>query len=593
MAIGRTRHTERACLLLAWCWAGVGLAWASPLLDHVDEAGAGELARLRASGDLGASRAALSGLLDRTASTVDRGSLDALGAAYFYDRFAHDLAELSRDARDRALAAERAHPELVRALVFALDRRHDDVERAWALLLRLIDERADAAASLPALAAAVAVVHDEPLAHRINENTAAAADPVAIFDHFVTNRRRLAIDPAALPVELLVFVVDTTAPPPDMEWALQRYARRLDVGSTFFEIEYDVAHFRGAPKKLTQSGAFSLPAIQEHGGVCADQAYYAMTVAKSFGIPSAYVVGRSSEVGHAWVGYVQARGRRVQWNLDEGRYDDYQDLRGFVEHPQTRSRMDDSRLALLAGLASGGADKPRNAKAAAYVVERWGASPPAGPIEPIELGRGSRAGRSGSADDRLELLLLGMRAAPARQELWDALLAMASDGELSVRQMDEWARQLDRMCGTAYPDFSASVLRGLIRSVEGVPQRSRMLDWAFGRFRGRADLAAEIRYEQSRLWQESGDFANAWAGYNFIIDQFANEGQTVLGAVNAAATMLLDQGKPGEIMPLFDRALSKVERPSSGAGGAFVSQSNYARLRSMQRYWRERLRGEG
>ena len=67
---------------------------------------------------------------------------------------------------------------------------------------------------------------------------------------------------------------------------------------------------RGSGVKKVTAAGWSLPNILQHGGVCADQAYFAVTVGKSIGVPTAYTIGLGGEVGHAWVGFLQARGKR-------------------------------------------------------------------------------------------------------------------------------------------------------------------------------------------------------------------------------------------------------------------------------------------
>src|SRR5205807_3987797 len=122
------------------------------------------------------------------------------------------------------------------------------------------------------------VVHhgDKPLERHINENTAKGADPIEIFDYYVKNESRMYFGIRNVPAELLAYVVDTTASVEEMGWALQKYAGDKEVGKRFFDVKYDYDNFRkGTPKKITTLG-FTLPNILKYGGVCADQAYFAM-----------------------------------------------------------------------------------------------------------------------------------------------------------------------------------------------------------------------------------------------------------------------------------------------------------------------------
>src|SRR5262249_20341397 len=120
------------------------------------------------------------------------------------------------------------------------------------------------------------------------------------------------------------------------------------VGGRFFDIRYDFNHLRrGTPKQVTLEG-FTLQNIAKFGGVCADQAYFAMSVGKAIGVPTALAVGEGGRSAHAWVGFLQAQNGRGSWNFDIGRYEAYQGVRGDVVDAQTRREIPDSYVSLLA-----------------------------------------------------------------------------------------------------------------------------------------------------------------------------------------------------------------------------------------------------
>ena len=92
-----------------------------------------------------------------------------------------------------------------------------------------------------------------------------------------------------------------------------------------------------APRSRSNVAATPLPNLVRFGGVCSDQAYFASTVAKAMGVPSAVITGTGPDVGHAWIGYLEVRGREAAWNLESGRYDAYKNVRGVAADPQTRT----------------------------------------------------------------------------------------------------------------------------------------------------------------------------------------------------------------------------------------------------------------
>ncbi|MFI4882243.1 MAG: hypothetical protein ACIAQU_06625, partial [Phycisphaerales bacterium JB064] len=244
-------------------------------------------------------------------------------------------------ATRRIVALAGAAPAGERAGWYAYLAEEKGPGRALAFLVRDGDEPAgtlrvlgdlrqrfgdDKIARYPALTAALCVVHDgkQPFARRVNENRATSAGPEALFDYYTSNERRMLFGVRDVPPELLVFVVDAAGSIDELRWALERHAGDRAVGQRFFDISYDHEHARsGRPKQVTERG-FTIQNIDKYGGVCADQCHYAVTVGKAIGVPTAYVTGRGGEVGHAWVGYLEAKGRNASWNFNVGRYQEYQ-----------------------------------------------------------------------------------------------------------------------------------------------------------------------------------------------------------------------------------------------------------------------------
>jgi hypothetical protein len=62
-------------------------------------------------------------------------------------------------------------------------------------------------------------------------------EPSRVFGHFVRAADRLAMDPRRLPLDLLVYIVDTHLTQPEMEWA-NRYGSRPNVAAAFFRVPF-------------------------------------------------------------------------------------------------------------------------------------------------------------------------------------------------------------------------------------------------------------------------------------------------------------------------------------------------------------------
>ncbi len=351
--IPRRRCITRCLAIVVFATTTVASRHASAdeLADQVRGQITATLDALEQSGDFEQAQAVLQQQFDHVIASADRKDKQLFRDAAFALRLVRQLKQADETVRVELLKYLQENAALASTLSFLIKPDRDDPGKVYALLNELRKHRADRLDDYANLVAAICVVHEDPFRRRVNENVGQSPSPLAIFDYFVANEKRMLFGIRDVPAELLIYVVDTTASVAEMTWALSRYAGDPAVGARFFDIEYDLDHFRrGQPKKVTLAG-WNLPNILQYGGVCADQAYYAMSVGKSIGVPTAYASGRASTVSHAWVGFLQARGPNAWWNFDMGRYAEYQGVRGNVLDPQIRRRIPDSFISLLAELA--------------------------------------------------------------------------------------------------------------------------------------------------------------------------------------------------------------------------------------------------
>ena len=462
------------------------------------------------------------------------------------------------------------------------DNRREIVRGA----LELMSERGEQVTEYPALAAAICVVHDLPndqgYTRRINENNPVGASALEIFDFFVSNARTMRIKPDALPALDLIYVVDASESVEQLQWAHDRYRTNPDIGSRFFEIEYDTAHYRqGKEKKVTAAGGYCLESIKKHGGVCADQAYFAMSVAKACGIPSGYINAKGADVSHAWVGFLDVKGRKASWDFSAGRYPDYQKLRGHVMNPQTGERISDGRLGILGTLVGTVPEKIHASMAVGHVVERmnqrvWN------PDSDIILDKkgNARKARTNTSKDKLGFLRLALTPAAGVTDAWGCVTEMVEAGEMDRKQLDVWARAVMKLAGRTHQDFSYDFLVDLISGVEDPQQQHEMWEWAFGQFRLRPDLAAGVRFQQGELWASNDKPDMAWIAYQDVLDKFLNDGPMSDSAISAMGKLLSRNGKRDAYLKLLQDTAKKVNRPNQMADN-FAKQSNYYRI-----HWR-------
>lgn len=505
------------------------------------------------------------------------------------------LTDLLRSADNEAilkriLALVRENPQLGKTLAFMFDPKHDDARRVLDIVDQIAEQRPDQIADYTQLTVALAVVHDhpEPFIRRINENTAQSPEPLALFDYYVSNERRLNFGIQDVPAELLIYVVDTTASIEEMRWALSKYAGDRAVGKRFFDIDYDYDHLQaGTVKDITEKG-FTLPNIARYGGVCADQAYYAMTVGKAIGVPTVYTVGRSADVGHAWTGFLQARGRQAAWNFEYGRYEVYQGVRGMVLNPQTLGEISDSEVGLLAEMIGSSNEDRWEAAALTDAAERlrqagehgWDPKPIAGISEPASTG----------VDRQLQLLREAQERFLGYAPAWMLVGAIADAGDLSYERKKQLADIAVQAFGRNYPDFMVACVSPMIRSVPDPEQQNELWEKLFRMVeRSRKDLAAEVRLQQAALWDKAGDDSKAGRCYEDIVSRFANDGPFVLEALQKVENKLVDVGREKLITQLYERTWKSI-RPPSRMAPAFAMQSNWYNVGQM---YEQALRAEG
>lgn len=541
------------------------------------------LDELQTSGDFFAAADQLQTIFDQTVAYALPKDTDVIRDADFALRLVHQLRSVPDKTRRLELFKFlRANESLSRTLAFLIIPKQDPAP-VYALLDRLREKRGEQLDKFASLTAAICVVHDRPLKRHINENEVNAPAPLAIFDFYTQNESRMFFGVKNVPAELLIYVVDSTAQLEEMNWALQNYARDPKVGAHFFDIRYDYDHFRrGTPKRVTEEG-FNLSNISRYGGVCADQAYFAAAVGKSIGVPTAYTHGSAANVGHAWVGFLEATAREGWWNFDIGRYEAYKGVRGLCLDPQLREEVPDSFISLLAEIIGSKLADRHNAVALTDAATRLmtieskkGEFNPAAPaVAGIAL-----KPRKADLASQLELLELAVKQNPADRWTWLDIRDLAKAGKLSLDQKKKWAEAIQRLCGGKYPDFALAILTPMIQTVEDVNEQNKLWNAAFAMFQNRLDLAAYIRMYQAGMWEKKGEVNNAGRCYEDVIQRYANAGPFVIDALQKAERALRSSNRANLVPVLYEQTWAKITKPKE-ANSPFVTQSNWFRVGMM------------
>lgn len=488
--------------------------------------------------------------------------------------------------RENLIAAFKKAPRFMSELAMALDQK-DDLPKVAEMASRLWKAESARLNDFPTLGAAICVVHDREVFVQANENKVTSDDPVKLFGYFADNESRLPLGLKNVPVQLLVLVVDATAKVSELQWALDRYRGDRAIGARFFEIQYDVEHFRtGAPKKVTSEG-LTLQNIVKYGGVCIDQAYFAVNVAKACGIPSAIMTGRSAEVGHAWVSYLVWNGQNAVFDSRKGRYPEYRAVLGIIKDPQTGESVVESELSLRAWLALTPADKRQRATAledAGYAL--------AAKLLPADEGLAQDA--SGKViHEKLtpelasKILAISEAAAnlsPGSARAWRLGVNIGVTGNWPADKRNRWGEAIfQSLAKGGYLAFATDCLIRVINSVDNIEEQNKMWNWLLAGTRNNGDLASIVRFNQAEMFERDHAPDKAWECYEWILKAYADTSPMAVSAGLRVMALLKDNGKTiGEGATVLGQAWQRTTPPSS-LNPEFASQSNWFRLGALYR----------
>ncbi len=502
---------------------------------------------------------------------------DAWREAAFLARLTGQLAQLGPAERRAVISARREVPGAVRALAFQIGER-DDVDAAYRLLLDVLEAHGTKQVGRYAnLAAALCVVHDAGVvSRRVNENAVVGPEALDVFGYLVSHDRDTLWGVAGTPPGMLVYVVDAAAPVSELRWAMGKHRGDRKIGDRYHQINYDTRHLKqGTPKRITEEG-FSLPNIARFGGVCVDQAYYAEHAGKSIGVPTVSITGRGSESGHCWVGFVERRGNTLRWNFDEGRYDEYEKLRGVLDDPQSGEVISSDELAIRLAFDAAPRSEREHAQAladgAAFVLE---GTPP--PPAPAEVARLLRAPRPVGVDGALQLARESLGVNAGTRDAWALARRVFEGPEASVRERRGWSAAALNIAGRESPYFALDQIRAIIAGMPNAQDRAQLWAWVAKRMRTWPMITAEARLSEAQAWSDAGDQHRAWMMYETILRDHVDDGQAVVHAALAMARMLRVSGRGDMVDSALGDAWRRIPRPSPG-GVLFVRSSNWYRV---------------
>lgn len=227
--------------------------------------------------------------------------------------------------------------------------REQTPKEQWADILRKWAEFWMKTSAMPrskysSLALACAMLHpgiaSSPSKLRASSSGTISTTPLTleqVFEYFMEmdEKHELLTDITKLSPSELLFIVDVRLPRSEMDWARKKVRlTRKGWGGAYSMIRYRMD--RAALGKDPYN-TYSFQEILDEGGICMDQAYFAVNTAKCNGIPSAYVTGDGNRGPHAWVNLLTADDT---WQS----YGGYGYNTGHFSHPHNRKSKHESTL---------------------------------------------------------------------------------------------------------------------------------------------------------------------------------------------------------------------------------------------------------
>jgi hypothetical protein len=129
-------------------------------------------------------------------------------------------------------------------------------------------------------------------------------------------------------------------------------------------------------------------------------------------------------------------------------------------------------------------------------------------------------------------------------------------------------------------DFALSLLEPMVETVADPNEQSGLWDAIFKFVQSRADLAADVRMRQARMWEKQNNLPRAGQCYEDVLQHYINDGPFALPALKGAESVLKQMGHEERILDLYAQAAKLVTKPSLLSGRAeFFRESNWYKVR--------------
>jgi hypothetical protein len=501
---------------------------------------------------------------------ADRAVLVKLSTLRQFGRLVSRAGRLEGPEREAA-AWLLARPKLLTTVMAAVSPA-DSPDGVLGVITRLHFDHGEKPADFPDLTAALAVTNDSAL--DMSAEDATRPDPARasrLFAYFTNARAKMRYDPADLPWQLAVWVVDVQVTEDEMVWALGRYSTRQPLKDAFFDVRYELNPTYTAsarprqrnpnepPPLLTQrypqlgsgEGFAGLPTLEQlarSGGPTIAQAHFGTTVNRCMGVPSVALVGQGeSGAVRAWLGVLEARGGRAVWDMETGRLDEFDKFPGSTLDPQNHENIGEDEVALLAELSS---IKPEDRLASSALAS----------LGVVTESRGRLQASLVPAEQRVKLLLMATEINPGNRQAWASLRAMGVEGQFTEADVDRVLAVLGNGLARRYPTMAFEILRDVI-SWRGSREQLATLTDAAPMFAARPDLVMRMHVLRGDLLKESGKPVEALREWGLVLDRVTDAGPHAVDAMRKIDQLLREQKEGQVLLDTYKRIWQRIPVP--------------------------------
>ncbi|MDK1031139.1 MAG: hypothetical protein QGD94_03965 [Planctomycetia bacterium] len=280
--------------------------------------------------------------------------------------------------------------------------------------------------------------------------------------------------------------------------------------------------------------------------------------------------------GHAWVGYIQVRGKSVDWNVRVGRfsYDHY--YQGSLTDYTSGEQISDGELMMTAALFKSASASKRNIAAAYRDAAQW---------VYVNLMEGEEPGEDMSdwgifAEDKndrpevdpkharkvFSLAMESIKLSPYDKETWLFLGNLGKGGYLTTKQMDSSFALIRQLTLKRFPDFSFTIFKLLSSGISDTKQLNGVYEKGLAVFKFRPDLGANVKVLQREMWEKAQENKKAAKAYLQAIMMFKTESHVVTMAFGKLDALYEKTSQKRAALQVYSKIWGTLKHPRTYNG---------------------------